>query len=335
MHATLQLFNLLLTLGSAAPAAGADAEPAAGAVDYGYVSSGLPDHVAQAVLRGLQRGRAAFLELDAAACRETTEIACGQELARNRGLSRFVLSTLHENEPDSEIVLALVEAESGRVVLRSNMVCEICGEAELETMAEALAGDFTRKLAPQEERKSVVRLDGTPAGAVVELDGRVVGKLPWSGVVEPGTHELRVSHPDHEAMTRQLVLSAEVEEAIDVLLAPRRAAEAGAAGSGRPMPLSRTGWRAAVGLIGGGSAALAGGIVLLGVAGLPVCRGRPRDADGDCPFELTTVPLGAVLTGVGAASVGAGAALLVLHDVRKRSIRATVGARGVGIAGRF
>lgn len=335
MHATLQLFNLILTLAAAAPAAGHDTEPSTRPVDYGYVSAGLPDHVGAAVLRGLRRGRAAFLELDADACSAEAGTSCWQELSRSHGLSWFVLSTLRETEPDSELELSLVEVGTGRVALKSNMVCEICGEAELETVAEALAGDFTRKLAPKEERQSLVRLDGAPAGAVVELDGRVVGKLPWSGVVAPGPHELRVSHPGHLPLTRKLDLGADVEEVIDVLLAPGLAATQGEAGPGSPAPLPRPTVHAAIGLLTGGSVVLASGVVLLGISGLPICRGESPDENGRCPEELTTGPLGAVLTGLGAASAGAGAALLILHRARKRPVAASVGPRGIVIVGRF
>ncbi len=35
-------------------------------------------------------------------------------------------------------------------------------------------------------------VDGGPLGAIVALDGEVVGELPWHGRVEPGPHELEV-----------------------------------------------------------------------------------------------------------------------------------------------
>lgn len=40
---------------------------------------------------------------------------------------------------------------------------------------------------------SRLRVDGTPVGAQVKLDGHVVGDLPWEGELAAGTHELVVS----------------------------------------------------------------------------------------------------------------------------------------------
>ena len=107
------------------------------------------------------------------------------------------------------------------------------GEAAPDLLA--LARDIER--ARDSSPRSRVRVDSTPQGAEVTLDGALVGRSPCSIEAPPGMHVLVVSQPGHHTFATALELEAGERTPIEVVLATnaseaaRQAALQGAAQS--------------------------------------------------------------------------------------------------------
>lgn len=61
-------------------------------------------------------------------------------------------------------------------------------------------------------------LVATDAGAVIEVDGKAVGVGRWQGVVEPGTHALRIAAPEMQPYGAELVVRDGESRSVDVTL---------------------------------------------------------------------------------------------------------------------
>lgn len=249
--------------------------------------------------------------------------SCYDRVRANSGATHLVRTTVVAKNRDFILKIDLIDAKSGEVVLSADETCEICGSTELVTLLDSQGALLQTRLSAMGSGPAVLVLDTKPSGALVFVDGEVVGTTPLERPVLEGSHKIRVSLNGYVAEERELTLvnGAREELRLDLQRTP-----------GNPKSRAL------------GAAGLAGGLLLIGAGvGLtaiddtpykPTCTGEGVDADGDCKSLYGTGPLGAVLIGVGAVLGTLGVVALVRNRGVKREKVAIV-PTGLGVAGRF
>lgn len=284
--------------------------------DAGTTPAIEPARVRDAVLEGLRRGELEIESLEG----ECPDRACWIDRARDREHDYVLFPEIEHEGPDHRLRIDVVRARSGETIATAQQLCEICGEDELLTTSADLAAELMPRLRRLGLEPSVVTVDGRPSGATVELDGAVVGRLPWQGEVEPGEHTVRISASGYQPLQRSLSASAGVQERLSIELR----VDAPPPTSAEPRPNRRALRIAGASLSAVGIVGLATGAGLFGVDGRPYRPGCPAEAvdvNGRCPqMYETTAPAVAAVT-VGGAALVAGVVLLV-YSLRQRGRQA-------------
>lgn len=271
--------------------------------------------VRSAVLEGLGRGQVAIERLEG----NCQDRACWIAIARKRGANPLLFTTVEHRGPDQHITLELVDPDRNEVLTALEGFCEICGSNELLVTTADLSATLSVRLSRRDVAPALVVLRGSPAGATVEIDGEVVGTLPWEGELTVGEHTLRISQEGYVPLHRVLVANAGFREHLELALQP----DVPRTRSRPPSHDPPTTVRLAVGgaLTGSGALTLAGGIALFAYDGRPhraTCRSMGIDANGRCALQHETTNAAVATTVVGGAAVVAGAALIVHTLVTNR-----------------
>lgn len=281
---------------------------------------------------GLLRGD--FAIVDAATVERLAPGGCDTPacLSALQGETRadFALRTrVTVNDRDYQVRLELLRTRDASLVASSDESCGLCGREELGKLVEAQAAVLRRALEDLVQGPPRLTITSQPSGALVFIDGEVVGQTPIERTLVEGKHVVRVTLENYVSEERPLELSRGVRKSLDLQLTrePRAAR------------LRAVGW-AGVGL---GVPALAGGVTLLAFNGKPVTSDcevadRNQDGDGDCRYIHDTDWSGAAVLAAGAALVGVGLTLLLVHRTPARArtrARATLRPAGLGVAGRF
>ena len=288
----------------------------------GEISQVALDRIDESLRRGLSTGGVSTVDGDGVPCGDAV---CLTARARSAGTDTAVQLRLVLEGRDYRVELLSIDREGE--LLSAAAECAICGFDEAATTVGDEAARLAEKLSagPKPAR---VTVGTTPAGATVYLDGEPVGTSPLAFDVPPGEHELRMEKDGHSDKQAAYVAVSGVQETLSFELAalvlPSRKMRVG-------------GWLA----VGLGALPLAGGVGLLVVEDRPV-PGRCDDAvnidgNGVCRYQLTSMPVGATLLAVGAASIAAGTVWLVVDRQRRKAGRAQarVVPTGLGLAGRF
>ena len=183
--------------------------------------------------------------------------------------------------------------------------CELCSLVELQDQLATDLGSLCSALSSLDAGPGRLRVMSTPSGAVVRVNGRKVGKTPWSGELAAGDYAVEIEARGYESESRTLQLvGGGVEESLSVILMSEATG---------PSLARRPWWPAWTG-IGVG--------VVLGIAGTALiaingkewggrCTGPNVDAFGNCSHVYATRPLGIALASIGAGAFGAGVGLMV------------------------
>lgn len=283
--------------------------------DAGTPDTVEPARIRDAVLEGLRRGE---LEIDALEG-QCPDRACWIDRARDSEQDYVLFPEIEHEGPDHRLRIDVVRARSGETIATIQQLCEICGEDELLTTSADLAAELLPRLQRLGLEPAVVTVDGRPSGATVELDGTVVGQLPWQGEVEAGEHTLRVSADGHQPLRRTVSATAGVQERLSIEL--RADAPPPPPSAARtPLKHRRALLITAASLSGLGILGLATGAGLFGVDGRPYRPGCPSDAvdvNGRCPQMYETTAPAVAAVAVGGAALVAGVTLLV-YTLRRR-----------------
>lgn len=302
----------------------------------GQVDAETRERWTEGLRKGLARGDATLVEpakvtpyLDGNCERQS----CYDKVRANSGATHIVRATIVAKNRDFLVKIDLIDARSGVVALTDDERCEICGSEELVTLLDSQGALLMTRLAAMATGPAVLVLTTDPNGAVVYIDGEVVGKTPIERPILEGSHQIRVSLDGYVAEERELKLVNGVREELNVEL--KRTP-----GSSKSRALGAVG-------LGGGLALLAAGIgltILDDAEYKPNCSGENVDAQNDCRFLYNTGPLGGVLIGVGAILGTLGAVALYRNrgpkigkrtDKRTDERRAHLAPRGLGLVGRF
>ena len=327
------LLSLCLSLGGvqvqAAPAPGGD-EPRLAVLPLrveGTIDGETRERWTAGLRDGLLRGQAQLV--DPAQVTPYVEGNCDRQscydrVRANSGATHILRTTVVAKNRDFILKLDLIDAKTGEVVLSEGETCEICGSTELVTLLDSQGALLQTRLAAMGSGPAVLVLDTKPSGALVFIDGEVVGTTPLERPVLEGSHKIRVSLNGYVAEERELTLVNGAREQLELSLQRT---------PGNPKSRAL------------GAAGLAGGLVMLG-AGIALvalddspykktCVGDGVDAQGDCKSLYGTGPLGSVLIGVGAILGTIGTIALIRNRGPKKSERAAIVPTGLGLAGRF
>ncbi len=198
---------------------------------------------------GLERGNAALVEpakVDPFVEGSCDRQSCYDKVRANSGATHIVRTTVVAKNRDFGLKLDLIDAKSGAVVLTANENCEICGTEEVASLLDSQGALLQTRLAAQGKGPAVLILDTKPSGAVVYVDGEVVGVTPIERPVLEGSHKIRVSLNGYVAEEREynFVNGGREQVSLELQRTP---------GNPRSRAL--------------GAAGLAGGIALLGAGG--------------------------------------------------------------------
>lgn len=212
-----------------------------------------------------------------------------------------------------ELLFLVAEGQSGSIKERLTGTCPVCTSDEfIDRVA-----DNTRELM-EPFRPVPVLIESQPAGATLTIDGREVGKAPFSGTLSPGPHLVRASLPGH----------ADGEQSFDVLAGkgaePQRfdlgltAGPSGGDGGGdedTSSPYSMWKWPTAAAAV----AAIAVGGYWMSIDG----QCEEEQPEGvQCPLRYGTQPQGIATIGAGVA-LGVVAGLMFWSDSGSDTERAS------------
>lgn len=255
---------------------------------------------------------------------------CASEAARAADADYSVTMTVTVDRRDYAIVLDLVNAESGRSVARTEELCELCGIAEALEVVDSQAAALRDRLEAMLLEAPMLSFVSEPTGAVVRLDGKVVGETPFERTVQPGSHRAEADKSGYVQAAREFEVVAGVRStvAFDLNPVPR---------SVRYRKLRGFGWAA----LGVGGASLVAGITLIAIDGKPnvvSCDGENVDPRGNCKFLYATLEAGIAVTVVGVALAGTGIGIAIgTRDRRanRAQARLSLGRSGLTVSGRF
>jgi hypothetical protein len=226
------------------------------------------------------------------------------------------------------VTVTLVDAEGARFPGKAQVDPAGVEEAARRALMDARA---LRALGPG----PWLRVQATPAGAEVLLDGEPVGTTPYRATVAPGRHAVEIRHPGYRPHLQTVDVSpaGALEIALQVQLEPRTPETARETPG--PAAAPSAGPRLGPLLLGGaGLIATLVDVVLLARTGC-----ERRGLGGACAQEVTLddgVAVGLAVGGVGA-MIGAGLWSLLDDEAApaRQSLRVRGGLAGVTVEGRF
>lgn len=304
--------------------AGADTVLVVTHVSEGELDAPRLDELGQALREGLSRGdfevRSDVVQPSCLPGRSDAEAggaakarrACVAEAARSAGANRAVLMDVQVQRRDYTIVLEVIEADSAGVAASSVQRCELCGIAEVRDVVDNQAAAIRDRLDAMTLAPPVVRFESSPPGALLRLDGKVVGETPFERVLEPGTHNVQATLDGHVDETQQVQAIEGVNATVrfDLEPVPR---------SIRYRSLRQFGWVA----LGVGVAGVVAGATLIAIDGRSnrsQCRGDNVDPVGNCKYLYATGEAGIATTVVGGALLVTAVGILIgTRDTRRKA----------------
>lgn len=225
---------------------------------------------------------------------DCTSVECLREERATRNVDVLVTITIFAAEggdgAPGSVVVAMVDAD-GRYV----------GEERVDGRVIGVVAALALAAARQERERGPepwVRVSGTPPGAIVRIDGREVGVVPYEGRVAPGEHEIEVTLGGHEPLSRHFTARAGSTENVEVALPAIARGGSGAGGA-----LIGTG----VALVVAGLASFIVGGVIDGMEGSCTMTAGPRCIEGLSQTDSDT----AFYVG-GGIGMGVGAGLIIV-----------------------
>jgi hypothetical protein len=221
---------------------------------------------------------------------DCAELACLRGERADRDVDVLVTLTIFAAEGGTDaagsIVVTMVDAD-GQYVGEELVEGRVIGVVAALALASARS---ERERGPE----PWVRVSGTPAGAVVVIDGREVGVVPYEGRVEAGEHVVSVRLSGYETFERRFTARSGSTETVEVALS------AGGGGGGDRVGSIVTG----VGLLAAGAVLTGFGIANASQAGS--CVGP-----APCAEHVVVAGTEGALFGVGGALLIGGAILLI------------------------
>lgn len=253
---------------------------------------------------------------------------CGEAAVAKLVLPRtlFVMVQVQRDtkaNTDEVTLTGWLYGEKGIAIASQSVFCRACKNDTLGPTVEDLAKAL---FAVDGEGTGRVRITSSPSGAAVLVDGAKVGATPWEQGVRTGPHTITIELAGHRSHTAQVEVGKDDTAFVEATLVPL------AGPGGR----SRAKWPLAI--VGVGAAAVAAGVTLI-LIDQDCVEGGACDVGSDEKTYRDSATLGAIVTGVGVAAIGAGV-IFYLRSGHRASARPTAWidpghGGGVGMAGRF
>jgi hypothetical protein len=251
--------------------------------------------------------------------------SCTGKAARALDVAFLVFATVVEHDKTYDITLDLVNGKSGVTIGTNRERCEICGVEEASEKVSLAASALRARLEALANTPPRFIIRSKPAGATLKLDGEPMGKTPIDRELTPGVHKIELAAEGYDPLERTVTAVNGVDEMLDLdlVVVPSK------------LPLRALGFAA----VAVGAAAIAGAVYAESIDGqeLP-CDPSQRDEFGHCPRVRNTRVLGAVLAGVGAATMTLGGVWLYLSGFggpHATETGAPTTTASIGIQGRF
>ena len=235
---------------------------------------------------------------------------CAQRIADKTQATHVVRTVVTVQDRDYDVKISLIDGKSGSVLAKTGEGCEICGIADVGQIIATNAATLKTKLEALARGPASLKVESTPAGAVVTIDGEVAGTTPLDRPSLPGKHVIRVSAEGYIAVEREVTSVEGVDEqiAFELEKVPSK------------LPGATWGWVS----LGVGAAGLATGLAFVAIDGeenqLACDAGEgTRDADGDCKYLWDTKWPGAGASIAGAALLTLGVTILVNSGIGKKN----------------
>lgn len=267
---------------------------------------------------------------DVAACTPRAMSAAAAELAAG------VVVTRNEQGAAERVRVALLDTDKRRYD----------GEAEVEDGDVRTA--TTRALLEARSFQLLgpgpwLRVEGTPEGAEVLLDDRIVGRVPYRATIIPGRHKLRIREAGYTAFEQQLEIPATDDSHVAQIVVALEPAPIGVSQAGsdvRAVSDDAQHKRSSTWLVG--PLVLGGlGVVLAGVTTVRLATELDSCVNPDkysiCTQRRTvnTVPTAIEYTLSAAMIAGAVVWVVIGSNDRQESVSAGLTPGGVALAGRF
>jgi hypothetical protein len=261
---------------------------------------------------------------------------CVAELGANADATHVLQVWIEQDGRDYRVRMVLSSTANGAEVATFAQSCDICGMVELGELVVAQSAGLRDKLTVV---PATLIVETQPPGALVRVDGEVIGPSPIKETLAPGTHLVEVEKRGFHARRRELTLVEGAEEKFAFELVALDVTKEAPVDEKRSLakPLGWASFGVGLGLLGGA-------VPLLVLNGRPVknrCDGENVDVNGICRYRYRTMIPGAVLAAAGGALVVTGIALVVhakrqgkAHDDGKRA-QLMIGPTDVGVVVRF
>ena len=220
----------------------------------------------KALSAGLQRGNFSIVSPEqvlatdarAGSCDNTV---CYQNIARRTGAAYVVRAVVSVKDRDYTVKVELVGADGKRLAATQDG-CEICGVVDATGLIDSAAATLRLKLDALTKGPAALKLATDPAGAIVTIDGEVVGEAPLERPIVPGKHLIRVSEEGFISIEREVTFVEGVSEDLTFKL--------------EKLPSRLPGRRFGYVSLGFGLAALGGAI------GFAILDDKPYKLGGNC-----------------------------------------------------
>ncbi|MEJ7599242.1 MAG: PEGA domain-containing protein [Kofleriaceae bacterium] len=214
---------------------------------------------------------------------------CVAPIAQQKNFERMMVVSVDDDSSQVIVTAQLLVAGDG-VPPADRRVCEGgCSDAALAESASALTKELLARQAVRSGH-TTIGVRTVPDGAVITLDGAMLGQSNKTLDVAPGSHTLLLQRSGYEPATRMITLAEGQNQTVEVTLKP----QSGTAPGGHDRSSS---WLP-IALVGTGAVA-----VIAGVA-LQVSKDGPRLGDEQSPRIYSAPGIGLAVGG--GLAIGAG-----------------------------
>ena len=183
----------------------------------GGISESDQAELTRALTAGLERGNFKIVGPDqvmaadaqAAACNNAV---CYQNIAARTGAAYVVRAIVSVKDRDYNVRVELVAGSDGRRLAATQDGCEICGVVDAAGLIDSAAATLRLKLDALTKGPAALKMTSNPKGAIVTIDGEVVGQTPIERPVVPGKHLIRVSEEGFISIEREVTFVEGVNE---------------------------------------------------------------------------------------------------------------------------
>lgn len=177
----------------------------------------------KALISGLQRGGFGVVAPDEvlaadAQAKSCDNAVCYKNIAARTGAAYVVRAAITVRDRDYTVKVELLAGADGKRLAETQDGCEICGVVDASGLIDSAAATLRLKLDALSKGPASVKLASNPKGAIVTIDGKVVGTTPLDRPVIPGKHLIRVDLDGYISIEREVTFVEGVGEDLNFTL---------------------------------------------------------------------------------------------------------------------